>query len=58
MSLVGGNMRHGRHRRWILVMVPIDVTNFDDGRRRRGVAYSEYVTYLLEVLLYVASYVP
>ena len=28
-------MRYGRRRRWILVMVQIDVTNFDDGRWRR-----------------------
>ena len=32
---VSGKMLHGRHRRWILVMVPIDVMKFDDGRRRR-----------------------
>jgi hypothetical protein len=35
MSLVFGKRHHGRHRRWILVMVPIDVTDFDDGRRGR-----------------------
>jgi hypothetical protein len=37
MSLVGEKRLHGIHRRWISVMVPIDVTNFDDGRWRRDV---------------------
>jgi hypothetical protein len=37
MSLVFGKKHHGRHRRCILGMVPIDVPDFDDGRRRRGV---------------------
>jgi hypothetical protein len=32
-----GKGHHGTHRRWILVMVPIDATNFDDSRRRRDV---------------------
>ena len=32
MSLVGGKRRHGIRRRWISVMVPIDVTHLDAGR--------------------------
>jgi hypothetical protein len=28
----GKKARHGIHRRWIPVMVPIDVTHFDAGR--------------------------
>jgi hypothetical protein len=37
MSLVWGKRPHGIHRCWILVTVPIDVTNFDDGHWRRDV---------------------
>jgi hypothetical protein len=32
-----GKRLHGIHHRWILVMVPLDVTNFDDGHWRRDV---------------------
>jgi hypothetical protein len=32
-----GKRHHGIHRCWILVMVPIDATNFDDGHWRRDV---------------------
>ena len=32
MSLVGGKRRHGIYRRWISVMVPMDVTHLDAGR--------------------------
>jgi hypothetical protein len=47
---LGKKALHGRHRCWILVMVQIDVMDFDDGHWRREVlGFHAYIFYTEDV---------